>query len=234
MRRQIAVAAAMMALAGCQQTTGTTATAHQAAQVGSAPTPGTRSTPSASPTPEKPLELVVERTGASIGPSGFTAIALVSNPTAETAVDVRIEIDARSSAGVVLARGRGKLPRIGPMSKQAIAVRVPQGNGLPASFQTAITAVSWLASISPAPDVSVESATFVPEPLVPQVHVAVANHTGHGVPAVVTSVCYDAAGSIRGGGSQATTIPADPSVQVVVYVDIPVTPALCEGYVETS
>jgi hypothetical protein len=198
------------------------------------PTPSAVSTPSPTPTPTptpKPAPaLAVEKVGASASSGGFLAFAVISNPSDETAVDVKVDISAVSSTGQQLARRTGSIPRIGPGQREAVALAFPVGRTLPAQFSGSIAGVHWSAD-EPADVAQVAGASFVQDARTPGVLVHLVNH-GQGADRVlVTAVCWDAAGNIRGGGSR--TVMVGPEAQghdVTIAVALSTVPARCDAF----
>jgi len=172
----------------------------------------------------------VEKVGASASSGGFMAFAVIANPSEQTALDVKIDISALSSTGQRLARQTGSIRRIGPGKREAIALSFPVGRTLPAQFSGTVAAVRW--SVDESADVAqVAGASFVQDARTPEVRVHLINH-GQGADRVlVTAVCWDAAGNIRGGGTR--TVSVGPEAQghdVTIQVALSTVPASCDAF----
>ena len=175
--------------------------------------------------------LLVEKTGAAAAPGGFMAFALVANPSKQTAADVVIEIRALGTSGSTISRATGHINRIEPALKQALAVRIPPGRQLPATFDARVMNVRWLTDENASQPVEVVSTDFVQDPLIPSARVRLLNHASSQERATVTVVCLDASGDIRGGGTMSITVGASTRVQdVSVSLSVPVQPAHCDAY----
>lgn len=177
-----------------------------------------------------PPALAVENVGASASAGGFLAFAVIANPSDETATDVKVDISALGSGGQQLARRTGTISRIGPGGREAVAVAFPVGRTLPAQFSGHIAGVHW--SADTAADVAqVTGASFEQDARTPGVRVHLINH-GQGADRVlVTAVCWDAAGNIRGGGSRAVMVgPEAAGHDVTVQVALSTVPAHCDAF----
>ena len=213
---------AVLVLAACQQAP---------SAVKPTPTP-VATTPRSIPTPTpKPAPaLAVEKVGASASSGGFMAFAVIANPSDQTALDVKVDISALSSTGQQLARRTGSIRRIGPGKREAVALSFPLGRNLPAQFSGSVAGVRW--SADEAADVAqVAGASFVQDARTPEVRVHLIN-TGQGADRVlVTAVCWDAAGNIRGGGTR--TVSVGPEAQghdVTIQVALSAVPASCDAF----
>lgn len=182
--------------------------------------------PTARPAPA----LSVEKVGASASAAGFMAFAVISNPSDQTAVDVRVDISALSSTARTLARRTGSIPHIGPGQREAVALAFPVGKTLPAQFSGSIASVHW--STDQTADVTeVASARFVQDARTPSVRVHVINHAHGAARMVVIAVCWDGAGEIRGGGSLTATVGPDAQGHdLTVGVSIATVPASCDAF----
>lgn len=192
----------------------------------STPRPGPTITPTARPAPA----LAVEKVGAAASAGGFMAFAVISNPSDQTAVDVEIDIDAQSSSGRSLAHRSGSIAWIGPGKREAVAMAFPVGKTLPARFSAGIATVHWNAD-QPAELVEVVGASFEQDARTPDVRVHLVNHGSGADRVLVTAVCWDAAGNIRGGGTR--TVMVGPEAQghdVTIQVAISAVPARCDGF----
>ena len=188
--------------------------------------PGPTNTPTARPAPA----LAVEKVGAAASAGGFMAFAVISNPSDETAVDVQVDIDALSSSGQSLAHRSGSIAWIGPGKREAVAMAFPVGKTLPARFSAGIGPVHWNAD-QPAEVVEVVGASFEQDARTPDVRVHLVNHGSGADRVLVTAVCWDAAGNIRGGGTR--TVMVGPEAQghdVTIQVAISTVPARCDGF----
>ena len=216
--------AAALFLTACEQ-------APSAVQPTHAPLAATpRSTPTPTPTPNPAPLLAVEKVGASASSGGFMAFAVIANPSDQTALDVKVDISALSSTGQQLARRTGSIARIEPGKREAVALAFPVGRTLPAQFSGSVAAVRW--SADTAADVAqVEGASFVQDARTPEVRVHLVNH-GQGADRVlVTAVCWDDSGNIRGGGSR--TVMVGPEAQghdVTIQVALSAVPASCDAF----
>ena len=192
----------------------------------STPRPGPTITSTARPAPA----LAVEKVGAAASAGGFMAFAVISNPSDETAVDVQVDIDALSSSGQSLAHRSGSIAWIGPGKREAVAMAFPVGKTLPARFSAGIGTVRWNAD-QPAEAVEVVGASFEQDARTPDVRVHLVNHGSGADRVLVTAVCWDAAGNIRGGGTR--TVMVGPEAQghdVTIQVAISTVPARCDGF----
>lgn len=191
-------------------------------------------TATARPSPAAAL-LVVEKTGAALGPAGFMVFALVDNPSSQTASAVAVAVQAKDASGRLLGKNSGRIARIGAGQKQAIGLRVAvPSRAIPATFEAAVTGVTWLES-GAAELVEVVDAAFAQDPKLPSVMVRLVNHAASPERATVTAVCFDDAGDIRGGGVRTVAIGAAAAgVDVQIAVTLPVTPATCEAFDTTS
>jgi len=212
-------------LSACQPATSSTSPPPTRPAVGTQrPTP----TPVSTPTPAPALAL--DKVGAAASPSGFMAFAVVSNPSAEFALDVKVAITAVDASGQSLARRDATIPRIAAGTRQAVAVAFPVGRTLPASFSGSVVNVRW--SADGAPDVAqVAGASFVQDARTPSVRVHLVNQ-GHGADRVaVVAICWDAAGNIRGGGSLTVMIgPGAQGHDVTIHVALSTVPTSCDAY----
>jgi len=223
MRRAIPLVVAL-ALCACEQAP----SAVQPTRTPVATTP--RSTPTPTPTPKPAPALAVEKVGASVSSGGFMAFAVIANPSEQTALDVKVDISALSSTGQQLARRTGSIRRIGPGKREAVALSFPVGRTLPAQFSGSVAGVRW--SADEAADVAqVAGASFVQDARTPEVRVHVVN-TGQGADRVlVTAVCWDAAGNIRGGGTGTVTVgPEAQGHDVTIQVALSAVPASCDAF----
>jgi len=214
--------AAGLFLTACQQAP----SAVQPTRTPVATTP--RSTPTHTPKPAPAL--AVEKVGASASSGGFMAFAVIANPSDQTALDVKVDISAVSSTGQPLARRTGSIRRIGPGKREAVALSFPLGRTLPARFSGSVAGVSW--SADEAADVAqVAGASFVQDARTPEVRVHLIN-TGQGADRVlVTAVCWDAAGNIRGGGTRTVSVgPEAEGHDVTIQVALSAVPASCDAF----
>jgi len=189
-----------------------------------------RSTPTPAPAPKPAPALAVEKVGASASAGGFMAFAVIANPSDQTAVDVKVDISALSSTGQSLAHRTGSIARIAPGQREAVALAFPVGRTLPAQFSGSIASVRWSADQT-ADVAQVAGASFEQDARTPGVRVHLINH-GQGADRVlVTAVCWDAAGNIRGGGTR--TVMVGPEAQghdVTIQVALSTVPASCDAF----
>jgi hypothetical protein len=190
--------------------------------------PGPSPTPVATAAPA--LALALDQVGASATPSGFAAFAVINNPTVQTALEVKVEIAELDAHAQVVMRRAGTIPRIGPGHREALAVAFPVGRALPAQFSASIGAVRWSADSSP--DVAqVVGASFVQDARTPTVRLHVINNGQAPARMILVAVCWDGAGSIRGGGTRTTTVaPGAEGHDVTLAVWIAAVPTRCDGY----
>jgi len=220
--------AALVVLTACEQAT----SPPQSVAVKPTPAPVStpHGTPTPTPTPRPAPALAVEKVGASASSSGFMAFAVIANPSDQTALDIKVDISALSSTGQALARRTGSIPRIGPGQREAVALPFPVGRTLPAQFSGSIAGVRWSADEA-AEVAQVAGVTFVQDARTPGVRVHLVNH-GQGADRVlVTAVCWDAAGNIRGGGTR--TVMVGPEAQghdVTIQVSLSTVPASCDAF----
>jgi hypothetical protein len=220
--------AAALVLTACEQASSPQPVAVQTTRTPAIATP--RSTPTPTPTPKPPPALAVEKVGASASAGGFMAFAVIANPSDQTAMDVRVDITSVSSTGQQLARRTGSISRIGPGHRKAVAIAFPVGRTLPAQFSGSIASVRW--SDGEAADVAqVTGATFIQDARTPGVRVHLVNH-GQGADRVlVTAVCWDTAGNIRGGGTRTVTVgPEAQGHDVTIQVSLSTVPASCDAF----
>ena len=214
-----------------------TGTSQVQPKVSTTPTPSAvpvavSAAPSSSPAD---LPLTVDRVGASASPNGFLAFALVSNPSSRAAAEVAVRISVVSASGAELEHASATIARIDPSQTQAVGVWIPATLPNPAAFKASITGNRWLDPGTEAEPVQVVEVAFVQDPRTPTVRVRVANHAGVEEKVAITAVCLDAAGTLRGGGTSAATVPALSAGQDVwVPLSIPVVPTSCQGYVLTE
>jgi hypothetical protein len=221
------LALGVLLLAGCQQVAAPTATPSPTPR---APVSKITSTPFATATPAAPPTLVLVKVGAAASPSGFIALAVINNPSGETATDVVVELDALNAAGQIMTRRVGRLPRIAPQSREAVALNFPVGRTLPAQFSGRITSVGWSSNTS-GDLAQVANASFIQDARTPSVRIHVVNH-GQGPARVeLIAVCWDDSGNIRGGGIRFVVVGPDAQGRdITVDVSIATTPERCDGY----
>ena len=189
-----------------------------------------RGVPTSTPTARPAPALAVEKVGAAASAGGFMAFAVISNPSDQTAVDVKVDISALSSSGQSLAHRTGSIPRIGPGRREAVGLAFPLGKTLPAKFSAGIATVHWSAD-QPAEVVEVAGASFEQDARTPDVRVHLVNHGNGADRVLVTAVCWDAAGNIRGGGSRTVMVgPEAPGHDVTIQVAISTVPASCDAF----
>jgi hypothetical protein len=225
MRRAVPLVIAL-ALTACQQAPSAVLPTRTPAAAAPRSTP----TPTPTPTPKPAPLLAVEKVGASASSFGFMAFAVIANPSDQTALDVKVDISALSGTGQQLARRTGSIPRIEPGKREAVALAFPVGRTLPAQFSGSVAAVRW--SADAAADVAqVAGASFVQDARTPEVRVHLVNH-GQGADRVlVTAVCWDASGNIRGGGSRTVTVgPEAQGHDVTIQVALSAVPASCDAF----
>ena len=213
-------------LAACQQTgspgVSTQPTTKAAGALRSTPTPAT--------TPAPAPALILEKVGASTSPSGFLAFAVINNPSAETAINVEVEITAVDGSGQALARRSGKVARVPPGQREAVAVAFPVPRSLPSAFTGRVLNVGWTADTS-ADAAQVADASFVQDARTPAVRVHLVNHGQTADRVMVTAICWDAAGEIRGGGTSSVMVGPDAQGHdVTIQVAIATVPARCDAY----
>jgi hypothetical protein len=173
----------------------------------------------------------VEKVGAAASPSGFLALALISNPSSQAAADVKVDIASVSASGRVLAHTTGTIALIDPLSHQALAVRLAATTPLPQRFTATLAANRWLEAGASADPEQVVDASFSQDPRTPAVRVRIANHRDTPQRALVTAICLDDAGTLRGGGTGSVTVAASaPGQDAWIPVSIPVTPTSCQGF----
>ena len=216
---------AALALSGCQQAA-SPATVQSTRPSVSIPIPTATPIPTASPEPV----LALDQVGAAASPSGFTAFAVVNNPTEQTALEVNVEITELDGRGQVVTRRGGSIARIGAGEREAVAVAFPVGRALPAQFTGRIGDVRWIAASSP--DIAqVASASFVQDARTPTVRVHVVNNGPSAARLILVAVCFDGDGNIRGGGTRTATVsPGADGHDVTVAVWIATVPTHCDGY----
>ena len=217
----------VLTLSACEQASSPPSSSVQPVR---SPVTTSRSTPTPPPAPTAAPALAVETVGASASASGFMAFAVITNPSGQTAMDVKVEITALSGGGQALARRTGSIPRIGPGQREAVALSFPVSRTLPARFSGSVASVRWSSDL--ASDVAqVAGASFVQDARTPAVRVHLVNH-GQGADRVaVTAVCWDAAGNIRGGGTR--TVMVGPEAQghgVTIQVALSTVPARCDAF----
>jgi hypothetical protein len=211
-------------LSGCQPSPSSATVQSTKAPVRTPPTP----TPSPAATP-KPV-LALDKVGAAASPSGYLAFAVVSNPSGETAVEIKVRIDARDATGKVLMQRTGSISRIGAGAREAVEVAFPVGRSLPGGFSGSITQVHWVTGSSPEV-AEVASASFVQDARTPSVRVHVVNHRQRAAQIALVAVCWDAAGNIRGGGTR--TLMVGPEAQghdVTIDVALSTVPVGCDAF----
>ena len=216
---------AAVVLAACQQAASPPAASARPTRVAvSTPSP----TPVPTPTPAPALAL--DKVGAAASPNGFTAFAVISNPTPQTAIDVNVEIAELDASGQVVMRRGASIPRIGAGTREAVAAAFPMGRTLPAQFSGSLGAVRWT-SDSSADTAEVASASFVQDARTPSVQIHVVNHGQGPARVILIAVCWDGVGNIRGGGSRTSVVaPGGGGHDVMVAVWITTVPARCDGY----
>jgi hypothetical protein len=207
-------------------------------QAASPPTvPPTRlavSTPSPTPTPVPTAvpasALALDQVGAAASPSGYTAFAVISNPTPQTALEVKVEIAELDGHGQVVMRRGGSISRIGAGQREAVAIAFPVGRALPAQFSGRIGDVRWVSDSTP--DMAqVASASFVQDARTPTVRIHVVNNGTAPASVILVAVCWDGDGAIRGGGTRTATVgPGAEGHDVPVAVWIATVPTRCDGY----
>lgn len=216
-------AGVVLTLAACEQAAAPPSSAVQPAR-----SPVT--TPTPPPTPTAAPALAVEKVGASASAGGFMAFAVITNPSGQTATDVKVEITALSGRGQALARRTGSIPRIAPGQREAVALSFPVSRTLPARFSGSVASVRWSSDLA-SDAAQVAGATFVQDARTPAVRVHLVNH-GQGTDRVaVTAVCWDAAGNIRGGGTR--TVMVGPEAQghdVTIEVALSTVPTGCDAF----
>ena len=187
-------------------------------------------TPTPAVTPNQPPALAVQKVGAVATPAGFTAFAVVNNPSGQTAMAVKVEITALGAGGQVLTRRSGAISRIGPGQREAMALVFPVGRTLPSRFSGSVVNVRW-SSDSPTEGAQVAGASFVQDARTPSVRVHLVNR-GQGADRVaITAVCWDAAGNIRGGGTRTVMVgPEANGHDVTIDVAISTVPASCDAF----
>jgi hypothetical protein len=219
--------AAAVVLCACQQASSPPPSGVQSAR---SPVTTPRGTPMGSPTPTATPVLAVDKVGAAASASGFMVFAVITNPSGQTAADVKVEITALSGSGQALARRTGSIPRIGSGQREALAMPFPVSRTLPATFSGRIASVRWRSDL--ASDVAqVIGATFVQDARTPAVRVHLVNRGGRANRIAVTAVCWDAAGNIRGGGTR--TLMVGPEAQghdVTIDVALSTVPAGCDAF----
>jgi hypothetical protein len=189
-----------------------------------------RATPTPAPTPTPPLALVVQKVGAVATPSGFTAFAVVDNPSGQTAMAVNVQITALGPGGQVLTRRSGTIPRIAPGEREAMALGFPVGRTLPVQFTGSVIGVRWTPA-STSDTARVASSSFVQDARTPSVRVHLVNTGVSAARLAVTAVCWDGTGNIRGGGSRTVMVGPDArGHDVVIEVAISTVPARCDSY----
>ena len=189
-----------------------------------------RSTPTPTPTTRPAPALAVEKVGASASAGGFLAFAVIANPSDQTAVDVKVDISALGGGGQQLARRTGTISRIGPAGRGAVALAFPVGRTLPAQFSGSIVSVHW--SLDASADLAQVTGTSLEQDArTPDVRVHLINH-GQGPDRVLlTAVCWDAAGNIRGGGSRTVTVgPEAEGHDVTIQVALSTVPSRCDAF----
>lgn len=212
-------------LSACQQ-----AAAPATMQPTKSPITTPRATPTAVSTATPAPALALDKVGAAASPSGFMAFAVISNPSGQTAFDVKIAITAVSASGQLLASRVASIARIAAGQRQAVAVAFPVGRTLPAQFSGSIANVRWV-SDSTTEVAQVASANFIQDARTPSVRVHVVNHGQGAARVFLIAVCWDAAGNIRGGGSRTAMVGPDAQGHdVIVSVFIAAVPARCDGY----
>ncbi len=189
-----------------------------------------RSSPTPAPTPKPAPALAVEKVGASASAGGFMAFAVIANPSDQTAVDVKVDIRALSSSGQSLGHRTGSIARIAPGQREAVALAFPVGRTLPAQFSGSVAGVRW-SEVEAADIAQVAGASFIQDARTPGVRVHLVNH-GQGADRVlVTAVCWDAAGNIRGGGTGTVTVgPQAQGQDVTIQVALSAVPASCDAF----
>jgi hypothetical protein len=223
MSRLIAISFAL-ALSACQQATPTIAQ----------PTQLPLSTPSATATPIATASaapaLALDQVGAAASPSGYTAFAVINNPTALTALDVKVEIAELDAHGQVVTRKSASISRIRAGEREAVAVAFPVGRALPDQFSGSIGEVRWSPDSAPA-IARVASASFVQDARTPTVRIHMVNSGQGAVRVILVAVCRDGDGTIRGGGSRTAIVPPGAEGHdVMVAVWIATVPTACDGY----
>ncbi|HXN00266.1 MAG TPA: hypothetical protein VN973_00065 [Candidatus Dormibacteraeota bacterium] len=213
------------ALSACQQAASPTTVLPTTLPV-STPSPATTPVPTPPPAPA----LALDQVGAAASPSGFSAFAVVSNPTAQTALEVTVEIAELDGRGQVVMRRGGTIPRIAAGQREAVAVAFPVGRILPAQFSGRIGDVRWISETSPE-IAQVTGASFSQDARTPTVRIHVVNNGQGAARMILIAVCWDAAGNIRGGGSRTITVgPGAEGLDVTVAVWIATVPTRCDGY----
>jgi hypothetical protein len=220
-------AGAVFALSACQQSASPPPSGVKAAR---SPATTPRSTPTHPPTPTPAPVLAVEKVGAAASASGFMAFAVITNPSGQTAADVKVEIAALTGSGEVLARRTGSIPRIGPGQREALALPFPVSRTLPARFSGTVAGVRWSSDL--ASDLAqVASASFVQDARTPAVRVHLVNRGPAADRVAVTAVCWDAAGNIRGGGTRTVMVgPESQGHDVVIQVSLSTVPTGCDAF----
>jgi hypothetical protein len=218
---------ATLALAACQQATLPSPTALQPTRPpATAPPPP----PTPVPTPTPAPALALDKVGAAASPNGFTAFAVVSNPTVQTALEVKVEIAELDGHGQVVMRRGGSISRIGAGQREAVAIAFPMGRTLPAQFSGSIGGVRWVADSS-ADIAQVVSASFVQDARTPTVRIHVVNNGSGAARVILVAVCWDGDGAIRGGGTGTAMVgPGAEGHDVTVAVWIAAVPTRCDGY----
>ena len=193
-------------------------------------TPSVATTVSAPASPAATAAITVEAVGGTAGAAGFRGFAVIQNRGAATLGGIRVVLRARLGNGqsvesvVVL----GSLIA-GEEQGVAAILRIP-----PAA---AVTGVSAQATATGPVSSGFEGMTAGPaqfrsDPYAPTVHTTVG--AGYAGTAAVTAICFDATGSIVGGGDTTTQ---RLGVGQMLHIDIPVdastTPFRCTAYART-
>ena len=182
------------------------------------------------PSPSAVPTLVVERVGASASPRGFSAFAVVSNPSDLRATEVAVDITAVDSNGATLARRTGRIAHITPGQREAVSVGFPVGRTLPSAFKGAVASVKWDSDAS-AELLEVAAATFVQDARTPSVRVHLIDHAPGAIRAALTAVCWDGAGNIRGGGTGTLAVaPGNQGTDFTLAVSIATVPVRCDAF----
>jgi hypothetical protein len=220
----LGLAVALMLLTACE--TAPSSVARPSASSSSKP----RSTPTAVSTPTPVPALAIEKVGAAASPSGYLAFAVINNPSGQEAIDVKVEIAAVNGAGQAMTRRSATIPRIGPGQREAAALAFPVGPTLPARFTGKVTSVRWSANTAEE-DARVAGARFLQDARTPSVRVHLVNDGQRAVRMGVTAVCWDAAGNIRGGGTDTVAVGPDAKGHdATISVFISTVPTRCEAF----
>jgi len=173
--------------------------------------------------------------GASVADQGMIAVAVIKNPDTDRAGgSVTVTFTATSQNGQPTVTGQALLGVLGAGETLAVSAALAVPGNDQVGDVTALAVATAALPLSPPSALTSSGARFIGDAHTVEVDASLANAGGSAANTVAVAVCYDAAGTIVGGGEIRVTLPPAGQAAVRIPVSVANAPARVSVFVHSA